>query len=177
MLHPNVGLIVNFFVERQDWRSWLCGPQFLSHLLTKVKIESLNTSLLKDKTLFQWKDVTVLVQISCHDGPRSNYSLPGHGRQLNAHGLAGRCWSSKLICAWASKVIFGEETLSLGTKMIVRLTWYAKPHTTGLPMNTARAPSANALSTSVPCLIPPSTKTSTFPSTAFTTSGRASIYK
>ena len=85
--------------------------------------------------------------------------------------------AAKLICAWASKVIFGEETLSLGTKMIVRLTWYAKPHTTGLPMNTARAPSANALSTSVPCLIPPSTKTSTFPSTAFTTSGRASIYK
>ena len=113
---PKCRIDRQFFVERQNWRSWLCGPQFLSHLLTKVNFESLNTSLLKDETLFQWKDVTVLVQISCHNGPRSNSSLPGHGRQLNAHGLAGGCWSSKLICAWASKVIFGEETLSFRYK-------------------------------------------------------------
>jgi len=44
-------------------------------------------------------------------------------------------------------------------------------------MNAACAPSARALSTSVPCLIPPSTNTGTFPSTALTTSGRVSSYK
>ena len=46
----------------------------------------------------------------------------------------------------------------------------------GLPINTALAPNANAFNTSVPCLIPPSTYTSTLPLTSFTISERASIY-
>ena len=43
-------------------------------------------------------------------------------------------------------------------------------------MNTALAPNANALSTSVPCLTPPSRYTSTLPLTASATSPNASIY-
>ena len=42
-------------------------------------------------------------------------------------------------------------------------------------MNTALAPNANALSTSVPCLTPPSRYTSTLPLTASTTSPSTSI--
>ncbi|CAI8011667.1 hypothetical protein GBAR_LOCUS7495 [Geodia barretti] len=43
-------------------------------------------------------------------------------------------------------------------------------------MKTALAPIARAFRTSVPCLTPPSMYTSTCPSTAFTTSLKASIY-
>ena len=58
---------------------------------------------------------------------------------------------------------------------VIRVTCTAKPYNTGLPINTALAPRAKALSTSVPVLIPPSMYTSTLPSTAFTTSDRAAI--
>ena len=37
-----------------------------------------------------------------------------------------------------------------------RLTLYARPHNTGLPINTALAPSATAFRTSVPHRTPPS---------------------
>lgn len=55
------------------------------------------------------------------------------------------------------------------------ITWKAKPQMMGLPTKTALAPRARALRTSVPFLTPPSRKTSTFPSTASTISGRTSI--
>ncbi len=51
---------------------------------------------------------------------------------------------------------------------------YAKPHSTGLPIQQKSAPSASALKISVPCRIPPSTCTGTCPLTAATTSGSAS---
>ena len=52
----------------------------------------------------------------------------------------------------------------------------ANPHRIGLPMNTAFAPIANALSTSVPLLMPPSKNISTFlPFNASTTSSSTSI--
>lgn len=48
----------------------------------------------------------------------------------------------------------------------------------GRPRNTARAPRASALNTSLPCRIPPSTYTSTdVPRTASIISGNASIYE
>ena len=46
------------------------------------------------------------------------------------------------------------------------LTLQASPHKIGLPTNTALAPRANALNTSLPLHIPPSTYTSTLPLTA-----------
>ncbi|OMH79259.1 hypothetical protein AX774_g7333 [Zancudomyces culisetae] len=52
---------------------------------------------------------------------------------------------------------------------------YARPHSTGRPTNTAFAPSASALNTSVPLRTPPSISTGIFPSTASTTSATASI--
>ena len=55
------------------------------------------------------------------------------------------------------------------------LTCEAKPQMIGLPTNTALAPRARAFRTSVPFRTPPSRKTSTFPSTASTISGRTSI--
>lgn len=55
------------------------------------------------------------------------------------------------------------------------ITCRAKPQMIGLPTNTALAPRARALRMSVPFRTPPSRKTSTFPSTASTISGRTSI--
>src|SRR5215831_18045609 len=51
----------------------------------------------------------------------------------------------------------------------------AKPHSTGLPIATALAPSARAFTTSVPRRIPPSTSKGTFPSTDSAISGSSSI--
>lgn len=67
-----------------------------------------------------------------------------------------------------------REEFQSDLKIVQKHTWKARPHKTGLPMKTARAPRANALRTSVPFRIPPSTKTSTLPSTALTISGSAS---
>lgn len=55
------------------------------------------------------------------------------------------------------------------------LTSQASAHRMGRPTNTAFAPRARAFSTSVPVRTPPSRKTSTFPSTASTISGKTSI--
>ena len=55
------------------------------------------------------------------------------------------------------------------------LTLTANPQRMGLPMNTALAPNARAFNTSVPCLTPPSKKTSTLPFTSLTTSDNTSI--
>lgn len=61
--------------------------------------------------------------------------------------------------------------------LYMQLTLQASPYNAGLPINTALAPSAIAFNTSVPCLMPPSTYTSTpLPSTSWTIPGRASIY-
>lgn len=55
------------------------------------------------------------------------------------------------------------------------ITCKARPQMIGLPTNTALAPRARAFRMSVPFRTPPSRKTSTFPSTASTISGRTSI--
>ena len=55
-----------------------------------------------------------------------------------------------------------------------RLAPAARPQSAGRPTSTASAPSASAIATSVPRRMPPSTITAPRPSTASTTSGRAS---
>ena len=49
----------------------------------------------------------------------------------------------------------------------------ARPHRTGLPIITARAPSASAFTTSPPRRTPPSSSTSAWSPTAETTAGSA----
>src|SRR5258708_6967640 len=51
----------------------------------------------------------------------------------------------------------------------------ARPHSTGRPIMTARAPRASALTTSPPRRTPPSSRTSAWPPTAATTPGSALI--
>lgn len=74
-----------------------------------------------------------------------------------------------------SKYLFHDESSCCIWIDLCPITWKANPHIIGLPTNTALAPRARAFRTSVPFLTPPSRKTSTFPSTASTISGRTSI--
>jgi hypothetical protein len=70
-----------------------------------------------------------------------------------------------------------EESESLQNQCLCTVhTLYTRPYSGEVPMNTALAPSARALSTSVPRRIPPSRYTSQRPLTADTMDGNTSIW-
>lgn len=103
---------------------------------------------------------------SVSQGHPEHLSLP---KQEDTDLLSKSVW----LVSW---IYFTVESLCFIYLLLCSpVTWEAKPQMIGLPTNTALAPRARAFRTSVPFRTPPSRKTSTFPSTASTISGRTSI--
>ena len=96
-------LMVTFFIKGKIDDS---EYQFVYHhlsvdcLLVKVKLFTLNTSILKDKTcVFNWKGFTLPVQIPHPTQARFKFSNLQHRQKSNTSGLPqrGGCLSIKLI--------------------------------------------------------------------------------
>mmetsp|Transcript_2440 Transcript_2440/g.8579 ORF Transcript_2440/g.8579 Transcript_2440/m.8579 type:complete len:218 (-) Transcript_2440:579-1232(-) len=84
-----------------------------------------------------------------------------------------RC--STVVQPMSCSAMTSSSFMSLSTCLTPSSPECARPHTTGLPMNTALAPSAKALITSVPRITPPSRYTSARPPTAETMAGSTSM--